>query len=95
MGRAEIAAKIPGSFEGKRKSNEYFLMFPLENTQQFDNETQAIRWATAQEARHLIRQNRRPNRKRRDLRVLKLALSLFRCFPTASVLMDHQAVKAA
>jgi 8-oxo-dGTP pyrophosphatase MutT (NUDIX family) len=74
---AEIAAKIPGSFEGKRTSNEYFLMLPIEETQQFDEETQSIRWANPAEARQLIQLNRKPNRRRRDLRVLKLAVGLF------------------
>jgi 8-oxo-dGTP diphosphatase len=81
--QAEIAAKIPGCFNGKRTSNEYFLMLPVEDTGQFDAETQAIRWASAEEARQLIQLNRKPNRRRRDLRVLKLALALFRSFERA------------
>src|SRR5215471_1163013 len=75
---AEIAAKIPGCFDGKRTSNEYFLMRPVENTRQFDEETQAIRWVSAAEARRLIKLNRKLRRRRRDLRVLKLAFVLFR-----------------
>ena len=75
--RAGIAAKIPGCFDGKRTSNEYFLMLPVENTRLFDTETQSIRWATGKEARQLIQLNRKPNRRRRDLRVLKLALAMF------------------
>jgi len=93
--RAEIAAKIPGTFEGKRGSNEYFLMFPLENTEQFDEETLAIRWAGGAEARQLILLNRRPNRRRRDLRVLKLALSLFRSLQPHPALIDLQTLQAA
>lgn len=76
--RAEIVAKIPGSFDSSRTSNEYFLMVPLEDTKQFDEETQAVRWATGEEARQLLQLNLKPNRRRRDLRVLKLALALFR-----------------
>lgn len=76
--QAEIAAKIPGSFEGKRTSNEYFLMFPVAATKEFDEETWSVRWAGAEEARQLIQLNRKPNRRRRDLRVLKLALALSR-----------------
>ena len=76
--QAEIAARIPGSFDGKRTSNEYFLMLPIEDTRQFDNETQSIRWTSADAARRLIQLNRKPNRRRRDLRVLKLAFALFR-----------------
>ena len=80
---AEIAAKIPGCFNGKRTSNEYFLMVPVSDTRQFDAETQAIRWATAAQARQLIQLNRKPSRRRRDLRVLKLAVGLFRALEHA------------
>jgi len=76
--RAEIIGKIPGSFDGSRTSNDYFLMVPLEDTDHFDGETQAIRWASAKEARRLIQLNLKPKRRRRDLRVLKSALSLLR-----------------
>ncbi|MCX6925116.1 MAG: NUDIX domain-containing protein [Verrucomicrobia bacterium] len=75
--QAEIIAKIPGCFDGSRTSNEYFLMVPVENTHQFDAETQAVRWAIGKEARQLIQLNLKPKRRRRDLRVLKLALALF------------------
>lgn len=81
--RAEIVMKIPGSFDGARTSNEYFLMLPIEDTKQFDAETQSIRWATGEEARELIQLNQKPNRRRRDLRVLKLALALFRSLQPA------------
>jgi 8-oxo-dGTP diphosphatase len=81
--RAEIVAKIPGTFGNSRTVSEYFLMVPVEDTKQFDGETQAIRWATGQEARQLILLNERPKRRRRDLRVLKLALTLFRSLGTA------------
>lgn len=74
---ARIAAKIPGCFNGKRTCNEYFLMTPVENTGHFDAETQAVRWASAAQARQLIQLNRRPRRRQRDLRVLKVALALF------------------
>ena len=75
---AEILAKVPGSFDGSRTSNEYFLMAPVEDTGLFDAETHAIRWATGTEARQLIQLNLKPKRRRRDLRVLKLALALYR-----------------
>jgi 8-oxo-dGTP diphosphatase len=76
--QAEIAAKIPGRFDGKRTSNEYFLMRPVAKTRQFDQETRAIRWVNLAEARRLIKLNRKVRRRRRDLRVLKLAFMLFR-----------------
>ena len=75
--RVEIVARIPGSFESSRTVSEYFLMVPVEDTKNFDAETQAIRWAPAEEARQLILLNEKPKRRRRDLRVLKLALALF------------------
>jgi 8-oxo-dGTP pyrophosphatase MutT (NUDIX family) len=86
--RAEIVARIPGSFDGSRTSNEYFLMVPVEDTKQFDVETQAIQWATSEEARQLIGLNQKPRRRRRDLRVLKLALALFRFLEP---LLQHEA----
>jgi len=76
--RVEVLAKIPGTFDGSRTSNEYFLMTPLENTGHFDAETQAVRWATGTEARQLMQLNLKPKRRRRDLRVLRRALALFR-----------------
>ena len=75
---AEIIGKIPGSFDGRRTSNEYFLMVPVKDTGHFDAETQAVRWASGEEARQHIQLNQKTKRRRRDLRVLKLALALFR-----------------
>jgi 8-oxo-dGTP pyrophosphatase MutT (NUDIX family) len=75
--RAEILGRIPGSYAGSRTRNEYFLMVPVEDTRRFSAETQAIRWVTGVEARQLIGLNHKPKRRRRDLRVLKLALALF------------------
>ena len=76
--RAQVLKKIPGSFAGSRTCNEYFLMAPIEDTRHFSGETEAVRWATVKEARQLILLNQKPKRRRRDLRVLKLALALFR-----------------
>jgi 8-oxo-dGTP pyrophosphatase MutT (NUDIX family) len=81
--RAEIIAKIPGSFDGSRTRNEYFLMVPVEDTEHLDAETQAVRWATDKEARQLIQLNHKRKRRRRDLRVLKLALALIRSLEPA------------
>jgi 8-oxo-dGTP diphosphatase len=92
---AKIAAKIPGCFNGKRTSNEYFLMIPVEDTKQFDAETEAIRWAGAEEARQLIQLNQRPRRRRRDLRVLKLAFALFRSLERAMNVSPKSGGKSA
>jgi 8-oxo-dGTP pyrophosphatase MutT (NUDIX family) len=82
--RARIVVKILGSFAGSRTCNEYFLMVPVEDTGQFSGETLAVRWASFKEARELILLNEKPKRRRRDLRVLKLARALFRLFEPAS-----------
>lgn len=74
--RARILLKLPGSFDGSRTSNEYFLMAPLEETGKFDCETAAVRWVPRTEATQLILQTLKPRRRRRDLRVLKLAYAL-------------------
>ena len=81
--RAEVVTKIPGSFSGSRTCNEYFLMVPVEDTRHFGAETQAVCWATAEEARQLILLNQKPKRRKRDLRVLKLALARFRSLDPA------------
>jgi 8-oxo-dGTP pyrophosphatase MutT (NUDIX family) len=75
--RAQIIAKLPGSFDGSTTSNEYFLMLPLEDTKKFDAETVAIRWATKEEAKQLISLTIKPKRRRRELRVLKVAFRLY------------------
>jgi hypothetical protein len=74
--RASIIAKLPGSFDGSSTSNEYFLMVPLEDTRQFDGETVSTRWVTKQEAKEMISLTVKPKRRRRELRVLKLAFRL-------------------
>ena len=80
--RARILLKLPGSFDGSRTSNEYFLMSPVEETGEFDAETATIRWATRDEAAQLILQTVKPKRRRRDLRVLKMAYALLESLAT-------------
>ena len=75
--RAEILVKIPGSFDGPRTSSEYFLMRAVEETGRFDRETKSIAWTTWGEAGDLILLTLRPKRRRRDLRVLKLAWAMW------------------
>src|ERR1051326_7862717 len=75
--RARILLKLPGSFDGSRTSNEYFLMSPIEETGKFDSETEAVCWASREEASQLILQTAKPRRRRRDLRVLKTAFALW------------------
>ena len=74
---ARIIAKLPGSFDGSSTSNEYFLMVPLADTKRFDAETVAICWANREEAKQLISLTVKPKRRRRELRVLKVAFRLY------------------
>jgi 8-oxo-dGTP pyrophosphatase MutT (NUDIX family) len=55
------------------RSDEYFLMLPLEETGQFDGETIAIVWATRAEADELISMTEDTERRLRDLKILRLA----------------------
>jgi 8-oxo-dGTP pyrophosphatase MutT (NUDIX family) len=74
--RASIVEKLPGSFDGSSTSNEYFLMVPIEDTRVFDNETTATKWASREEAKQLISLTAKTKRRRRELRVLKVAFRL-------------------
>ena len=77
---AEITGRIPGCFDGSTTSNEYFLMVPIKDTKRFEDETQAIRWATQSEAEPLISMTTNTTGKKRDLKLLKAAFDLF-CDP--------------
>jgi len=76
--RGSIVGKIPGFFEGSTTSNEYFLMLPVEDTKEFHWETQAVKWATEQEARTLLSMTGNPKGRKRDLSLLEAAFALFR-----------------
>jgi 8-oxo-dGTP pyrophosphatase MutT (NUDIX family) len=57
--------------------DEYYLMKPIEDTRQFDEETQAIVWATKPEAEELISMTEDLERRERDLKVLRFAFEIF------------------
>jgi hypothetical protein len=57
--------------------DEYYLMKPIEDTGQFDEETQAIVWATKPEAEELISMTEDLERRERDLKVLRFAFEIF------------------
>ena len=57
--------------------DEYYLMKPIEDTGQFDEETQAIVWATKPEAEELISMTEDLERRVRDLKVLRFAFEIF------------------
>ena len=75
--RCRIVTKIPGSFDGSTTSNEYFLMAPVENTGEYHWETNAVQWATKEEARKLIAMTKKPKGRTRDLKLLEAAFGLF------------------
>jgi 8-oxo-dGTP pyrophosphatase MutT (NUDIX family) len=75
--RAEITAKIPGSFDGGETANEFFLMRPLEDTGKFDWETWRVRWASQEEAAALLSLTLKEKRRERDLHLLATAFTLY------------------
>lgn len=76
--RAEILARIPGSWSGSTSSNEYFLMRPVGEPRPFDRETESIRWVPVNEASTLIEMSTKEVARTRDLKVLNAAVSLHR-----------------
>jgi 8-oxo-dGTP pyrophosphatase MutT (NUDIX family) len=75
--RAEVLSRIPGVFTGSTGENVYFLMRPVGDPAPFsESETQAIRWATPEEARRLISQTTNAVGRQRDLAVLEAALAV-------------------
>ena len=70
----KIVARIPGCFGGGTTTNEYFLMKPIQDTNEFDSETEEICWVTPEQARELIAQTRNVIGRERDLAVLDAAL---------------------
>jgi len=54
-------------------SDDYYLMLPLEETGRFDAETTAIVWATRDQAEELISMTEDPERRLRDLKILRFA----------------------
>lgn len=75
--RGTIVAKIPGSFPGSTTNNEYFLMVPFEDTKKFKDETQTVRWVTAEEATTLISMTKNLKGRARDLSLLSAAVRVF------------------
>jgi 8-oxo-dGTP diphosphatase len=69
---ARILCEIPGIFRGGTSRNVYFLMEVVDDTGLFNpDETQAIRWASLEEACSLIAQTRNPIGRGRDLALLR------------------------
>jgi len=56
-------------------------MAPIQDTKEFDEETQSIRWVTQAEAEQLIDETTNAMGRERDLKVLTAAFELFRSGP--------------
>jgi 8-oxo-dGTP diphosphatase len=75
--RAKILRQVVDPSSELGLQDEYFLMHPLEETGQFDDETSAIVWATKTEAEELISMTEDAEKRLRDLRLLQLAFELY------------------
>ena len=75
--RAKILRKIVIPPEELATNDEYYLMEPVEETGQFDDETVAIVWAAKAEAEELISMTEDPERRGRDLKILRFAFETF------------------
>jgi 8-oxo-dGTP diphosphatase len=74
---ARIIGQVPGSFEGGITENFYYLMRPVTTGHPLDDETEAVRWATPEEAKTLIARTTNSTGRRRDLKVLEAAVLEF------------------
>jgi 8-oxo-dGTP diphosphatase len=74
---AKIIGNVGGSFEGGTTVNTYYLMVPVRTGASFDKETEAIRWASHEEAVKLIGKTRNFTGRERDLKVLEAAVATY------------------
>jgi 8-oxo-dGTP pyrophosphatase MutT (NUDIX family) len=74
---AVIESQLPGVFASESSDTIYFLMSVRYETGRYDAETDAIRWATPDEARALIAQTTNRAGRERDLRALEAAVDLW------------------
>ena len=75
--RGKILRKIVIPPEELATNDEYYLMEPVEETGQFDDETVAIVWAGREEAEELISMTEDAERRERDLKILRFAFETF------------------
>ncbi len=73
---ATIVRAISGVFPGQGTRTTYYLMVPEGRTAEWGPETEAIRWATREEAEELLAQTLHPEGRERDRRVLQAAFAL-------------------
>ena len=77
---ARIISAIPGVYTGDVTVNHYFLMEPIKETGIFDWETNAIRWASCEEAFQLINKTYNLNGLKRDLAILSVVVQMVSSF---------------
>jgi ADP-ribose pyrophosphatase YjhB (NUDIX family) len=70
---ATVAHQIPGNFAGEATVTDYFLMRCRGEAKPFGPETEEVKWATMDEAEHLIQMTRNAVGRERDLSVLRKA----------------------
>lgn len=75
--RAEIVERIPGEWKGGTSINRYFLMRPVENTGQHDDETEQIAFVTYDEAKEMLGMSTNQRGRERDLEVLDAGYALW------------------
>jgi 8-oxo-dGTP pyrophosphatase MutT (NUDIX family) len=71
---AEIVTEIPGIFAGGTTDNVYFLMRPIGEASEPEDETASVCWVTADRARKMIGETTNLMGRARDLAVLEAAL---------------------
>jgi 8-oxo-dGTP pyrophosphatase MutT (NUDIX family) len=70
-----IVAPIPGEFASERCVTKYFLMEPIERAENFDKETQEVKWFGTAEAFDKISLTRTEKGKERDRKALLSAIN--------------------
>jgi 8-oxo-dGTP diphosphatase len=75
--RARIIRPIQMPPEETAITDDFFLMAPLEQTGQFDDETVATVWAAKEEAEELISMTEDLERRTRDIKILQFAFQTF------------------
>ena len=73
---ATIVRAIPGVFQGQGTQTIYYLMAPEGRAGEWGPETEAIRWATREEAQELLAQTLHAEGRERDAQVLRVAFDL-------------------
>lgn len=74
--RAQIVARVPGSWRGTTGKTEYFIMKPLGSARPTCNEIASTKWVDPALASCLIQQTTKDSARQRDLEVLAAAIKV-------------------